>query len=290
MVDATPHEPKLSPTVPPEEITPELLPVVEELGLVENCRELAEEGFTIVENAAPPEFVARLRKTILDSLQSVGEGEEFLGRSREKAEVLLLAKDPVYAEAALNPKVMALAEFSVGRGFLLGSLISTIKARQSPGLPAHADQGMFPAPFPEHNMMLTACWACDDFTREGGATFVVPGSRRLLRHPTEEESATASGAIPLECRAGSIVMWDGRVWHGSCERTIEGHRAVLHASYYRLLMRPGENYSDFAGELIEKYGTKMSQLLGEEDFLYSKDHDYAKDNAKFVRTLNNAKS
>ena len=140
-------------------------------------------------------------------------------------------------------------------------------------------------------MMLTACWACDDFTQEGGATLVVPGTLPLMRHPTDEESAAAvEGAIAMECPAGSVVLWDGRVWHGNWPRTIDGQRVVLHATYYRVLLRQGDNYSDEAEELIERYGTAMSQLLGEEDYFYKKNFDYVKDYAKFVRTMNNAKS
>lgn len=270
-------------TVPPHEVTPELRPVVEELGLVENCRELAEEGWTIVENAADPAFVARLRKAILETVDVDDTGNGNAGS--------LLAKDPVFAEATLNPKVMALAEFSVGRGFLLGSLIATVRAKGNPALAVHCDQEMFPAPLPEHNMMLTACWACDDFTKEGGATLVVPGTRALLRHPTDEESSAAVGrGIAMECPAGSVALWDGRVWHGNWPRNIDGQRVVLHASYYRVLLRQGDNYSDIANELIERYGMPMSQLLGEEDYFYKKDFDYVKDYGKFVRTLNNAKS
>ena len=278
-----PLEARRNATVPPHEITPELRPVVEELGLVENCRQLAEEGWTIVEDAADPAFVARLRKTILETadLDDAGNGNVYSA----------LARDPAYAEAVLNPKVMALAEFSVGRGFLLGSLIATARANGSPALPVHCDQDMFPAPLPEHNMMLTACWACDDFTKEGGATLVVPGTRALLRHPTDEESAAAvERAIAMECPAGSVALWDGRVWHGNWPRNIDGQRAVLHASYYRVLLRQGDNYSDVADELIARYGTPMSQLLGEEDYFYKKDFDYVNDYAKFVRTLNNARS
>lgn len=280
---SVPVEARRAATVPPREITPELRPVVEELGLVENCRELAEEGWTIVENVADPAFVTRLRETILDDsvLDDAGNGSVYSA----------LARDAVYAEATLNPKVMALAEFSVGRGFLLGSLIGTVRAQGNPALPVHCDQDMFPAPLPEHNMMLTACWACDDFTKEGGATLVVPGTRALLRHPTDEESAAAvARAIAMECPAGSVALWDGRVWHGNWPRETDGQRVVLHASYYRVLLRQGDNYSDVADELIERYGTPMSQLLGEEDYFYKKDFDYVKDYGKFVRTLNNAKS
>ena len=269
-------------TVPPEEITPELLPTVEALGLVENCRQLAEEGWTVIKDAVDLAFVARLRETILTSLTldaNGGDGSEFM----------LLGKDPVYAEAALHPAARAMAEFSVGRGFLLGSLAATVRANGEPALPLHADQDMFPAPFPDHNMMLTACWVLDEFTEASGATRVLPGSNQFRRHPSAEESANAGG-VPMAGRAGSLALWDGRVWHGNFPRTIDGQRVVLHATYYRLLMRPGEDYSDVADGLIDTYGQPMSQLLGREDFLYKKHFDYAKGYDVFVRTVNNAKS
>lgn len=269
-------------TVPPEEITPQLLPVLQELDLVENCRQLAREGWTIIKNAAAPEFVSRLRETILASapVAAGGDGSEFM----------LLGKDPIYAEAALNPKVMAMAEFSVGRGFLLGSLISSIRVNGSPALALHADEAWFPDPLPLHNMMLTACWVTDEFTRSGGATRVLPGSMGLLRPPTPEETADDAACIAMECPAGSVVLWDGRVWHGNFARSIEGQRVVLHATYQRLLMRPSEDYSDVADDLIEAYGAPMSQLLGREDFLYKKHFNYETDYVRFVTAMNNARS
>ncbi len=268
--------------MPPEEITPQLLPTVEALGLVEHCRQLAAEGWTVIEDAVAPAFVARLRETILASLTldaNGGDGSEFM----------LLGKDPVYADAALHPVARAMAEFSVGRGFLLGSLAATVRANGEPALPLHADQDMFPAPFPDHNMMLTVCWVLDEFTEAGGATRVLPGSNQFRRHPSAEESANAGG-VPMAGRAGALALWDGRVWHGNFPRIIDGQRVVLHATYYRLLMRPGEDYSDVADGLIDTYGQPMSQLLGREDFLYKKHFDYMKGYDVFVRTLNNAKS
>ena len=271
-------------SVPAEEITPELLPIVEALDLVENCHQLASEGYTIVENAAGAEFVARLRKTIR---KSVSEHDPCSGSLAGKR---ILAGDPVYAEAAMNPVVMAMAEFSVGRGFLLGSHIPSIHVGGRPALDLHSDEQMFPAPLPVHNMMLTACWVMDEFTEAGGATRVVPGSNKHLRHPTEDEIAASHGAIPMVCPVGSIVFWDGRVWHGNYARTLGGERVVLHATYYRLLMRPADDYSDIAEELVENYGPRMSQLLGLDDYMYEKSFDYANDYDTFEKTLINARS
>ena len=100
-------------TLPPEAISDALRPTVEALGLVENCRELASQGWTIVRDAASPEFIARLRETTL----RLG-ADEFMG-----SVFSAMAKGDVYAEAVLNPKVAAMAEFSVGRGNLISSVI-----------------------------------------------------------------------------------------------------------------------------------------------------------------------
>ena len=271
--DANMSDPMTTPrsdTLPPDAISDVLLPVVEELGLVRNCRQLAVEGWTVIENAADPEFVAHLRKRILK------DGTNFMR----------LDKAPVYAEAALNPKVMAIAEFSVGRGFLLYGLTTTVRGEGAPAMHVHADQALVPAPFPEHNMTLVACWACDDCTQAGGGTLVVPGTGALRRHPREAEAADLSRAIAIECPAGSIIVWDGSIWHGNWPRTLAGERVLLHAVYTRLLMRPGESYAHVADELIATWGTRMSQLLGREDYLEEKDFDWVNDPRNLQTRIN----
>ena len=45
-----------APTVPAGEIAPELAPRIAEFGLEANCRELADEGYTVVRDAAPLDF------------------------------------------------------------------------------------------------------------------------------------------------------------------------------------------------------------------------------------------
>ena len=84
-------------TLAPDAISDELRPTIEEFGLEDNCRQLAQEGWTVVEDVASPEFNERLRGKI----QELGGGN------------MLLAKDPDFPEAVLSPKLLAMAEFSV---------------------------------------------------------------------------------------------------------------------------------------------------------------------------------
>ncbi|HZU74436.1 MAG TPA: phytanoyl-CoA dioxygenase family protein [Acidimicrobiales bacterium] len=266
-------------TLAPGTISDELAPVIAELGLEKNCRQLVDDGWTVIEDAATPDFTARLRRAILDAS---GVASDSAGGGSS----MLLAKDPVFAEAVLNPKLLAMAEYSVGRGFLLSQVAGSVKPQGSPAMELHADQNWFPAPFPEHNYMLTFCWACDDYTKAGGSTLVIPGTHRYRRHPDEGEMAARDGAIAIECPAGSVALWDGSVWHGNWPRELPGQRVVCHITYCRLAARQVEDYSARADELIAAHGERMAQLLGRADSLYKPTgFDYR----RLLTTFNNAK-
>ena len=260
-------------TLPPEAISDELMPVIQELGLTENCRQLALDGWTVVEDAADEQFNSQLREQILQDADKGGAR-------------MLLAGDPIYAQAVLNPKLMALAEFSVGRGHLISQVAASVRKKGEPMLGLHADHNWLPAPFPEHNMLLTACWACDSYTKENGATQVIPGSAKLRRHPDADEVEAMAGAVTIECGPGSVAIGDGNIWHASGERSTDGERVVCHITYSRLMMRQVEDYRDHEERLIKEHGALMAGLLGHNDGLFGADgFDYS----KIVDTFNNAK-
>ena len=104
-------------TVAPGEISDELAPRIRELGLERNCEELWEQGYTVLEDAAPPEYWQELRKTILKAGHPGALGST------------LMEKYPNVAEATINPKMLALAEFSVGAGFILSNVASSIRRK-----------------------------------------------------------------------------------------------------------------------------------------------------------------
>ena len=260
-------------TLAPGEISESLRPRIEALDLERNCRQLAEEGWTVLENATAPEFNERLRETILALARNGGAN-------------MLLARDPIFAEAILNPALMAMAEFSVGRGFLISQVAASVRPEGAGTIGLHADHNWLPAPFPAHNMLLTACWACDEYSEAAGATLIIPGSNRHHRHPDADEIRDLSQAVAIECPPGSIAMWDGNLWHSNYPRTLAGERVVCHITYTRLMMRQVEDYSAHAEALIAAHGDAMASMLGMDDMLFS---PTGADYSKLVQTFNNAK-
>ena len=238
----------------PYAVSETMATTAQELGLEEHLRQLVEHGYAVIEDAAPPEFIERLRNTILEHQSRV--------KTKGSGPRLLIGKDPVFSEAMINPKVLAIVEFMCGTGALAYQLTASVRSRGARAIFLHADHGAsIPAPFSPHNYILTACWACDEYTKEGGSTLVIPGTQTRLRQPTAEENATKEGAIAVECPAGSVVVWGGSVWHGNWPRTLDGERVVLHASYCHRALRTIDVYDHLGDDFIAEWGPAMKTLL-----------------------------
>ena len=247
----------------PFELDESLAERTSEQGLTQNLDQLRDEGYTVVENIATPEFTARLRETCIRL------SKETEGPARGYSAALLLGRDPIFEDVVLNPKITALVEVMCGKGALLSQLIASIRPKGAPSLGLHADQNWFPAPFPVHNQLFTMCWAMEEFSLAGGSTKVIPKSHLAKRHPNKEEVQQEPGAIAIECAPNSITCWDGSIWHGNYPRTLDGERVVLHITFSRLALRTVENYSHLDEAWLEGKPAALRVILGREDLLGS---------------------
>ena len=212
------------------QLSDELRSRVEQLGLFETVQHAQENGFSYIRDPVSIEFNDRLREVALKIFAA------------KRGTNMLLDKDPIFEEVVLNPKLQTIVELMVGKDALLSQYTLSVRDKGARALPLHADQNWTPAPFPVHNQLVTFCWACDEFTKAGGATMVVPKSHINRRHPAPQEVKLAQGAVAVECPAGSVPFWDGSVWHGNWPRTIDGKRVVLHITFTRAYLRQLENY------------------------------------------------
>src|ERR1700722_5515670 len=188
-------------------------------------------GFTVVppEIAAPAGFYERLRKAILDvhhrrtkhPIDPDNLAAESLEGNRPIAtHWSLLGEDPVFEQALMNPVVYALARYFCGKNVLISDAVALIKRRDpTPTHMLHIDQAGVPPPLPPYPQVLNITWALTDYTKDNGAVAIVPGSHRYGRMPLPyEEDFLKDGApvkaYPIECEAGSLIVWGGTTWHG----------------------------------------------------------------------------
>lgn len=245
----------------PYAVAEDLAARIDALDLRENVRQLVDDGYTVLQDPVAHALTDEVRAAILRCAQ----GTE--GRAKGYSAGMLLGREPVFAEAILVPRLLAMAEFLLGRGFILSQLVGSVRRKGPGSLGLHADNSWFPAPFPPWEIMCTACWVTDDFSLEGGATLVMPGTHKHRSHPPRELRQSLEGAQPIVAPKGSLALWNGNVWHGNYPRQIEGERVVLHLTYTRVGFAPVEDYRHLGDDWLQGKPPELATLLGRENFL-----------------------
>ena len=106
---------------------------------------------------------------------------------------------------------------------------------------------------------LSTMWALTEFTRENGATRVVPGSAAW---PEEVEASSADIAC-AEMTPGSVLVYSGSVLHGGGANTSPADRVGLNISYSLGWLRQEENqYLSCPPELAKDFAPELQELLG----------------------------
>src|SRR5437588_7334502 len=88
-------------------------------------------------------------------------------------------------------------------------------------------------------------WVLTDYTVENGTFYMVPGSHRFCRHPTELEQPKFMGGVapddigtPVLAEAGSLIVFHGNTWHGTVPKMSEGPRVHVANAFCRNYVNP----------------------------------------------------
>ncbi len=152
----------------------------------------------------------------------------------------VLSRSPVFTDIAEHTTALRLLRSVLGWPMLLGNLSANITGPGGGEMVLHADQIFVPTPWPAEPQGANAACCLDDFTADNGATCFVPGSHRWHRPPGASEVAAAA---PLEAPAGSLIVFESRLWHRTGHnRTEDQRRAGVFGWYTRPIYRTQENW------------------------------------------------
>ena len=175
-----------------------------------------------------------------------------------------LSQMPALAPICEDPIVLGLARHFFGEPFYLANNVC-MKWCQ-PGAVAggwHADWplGDMPQPYPAWPVLLQTMWMLTDFTAANGATCVVPGSHRSGRPPQAEEDMAVQ--VPVEGKAGSVLVWLGALWHRSgANTTADQHRMGANVAYIpRYIHRPSAGWPLLNRAAFDECTPALQQLL-----------------------------
>ena len=122
----------------------------------------------------------------------------------------LFARSRAADGIAIDPLLLKVIDGVLGPAFQLSVACAMRPGPGAVNQVLHRDDVMYGVPRPHFPVVANTLIALDDFTRENGATRVVPGSHRSVE-PVDQDAA----AVDAEMPAGSLLVWDGAVWHGS---------------------------------------------------------------------------
>lgn len=246
-------------TTDPYEIPPDLTATVKEWNLSDNIRQLVDEGYTVIQDEVSVGLTDEIRNRIVEQVD-----KDPIAEIQFRTNMLEL--NPVFSEAVTHPATLAVVDFLLGRCPQLSQMAGSVRRAGTNMLGLHSDSDWFPAPFPKWEIMATACWVCDEFTEDNGATMVIPGSHIHKCPPPLSIVESKEGMRPVIVPKGSIVIWNGSVWHGGLARKTPGRRVVLHMTYSRLGMQPIESHDHLEDGWFVNKPSELRSLLGREHF------------------------
>jgi ectoine hydroxylase-related dioxygenase (phytanoyl-CoA dioxygenase family) len=201
--------------------------------------QLDRDGYLPLEGILTPEEVAGLNQRLAELTAAEGDRAGLEVHQEKGADRLadLVNKGRKFEVCFSHPRVLAAMKYVLGE-FKLSSLNSRAALPGQGHQALHADFG-HPVD-PGAYEVCNSIWLLDDFTPENGATRVVPGSHRRGTMPGDEMANPGDehpDQIQLTGKAGTVVVFNGHLWHGGTQNRTDKPRRAMH-SYFALRHLP----------------------------------------------------
>src|SRR5471030_2258230 len=219
------------------------------------------DGYTIVENAISPDLVAALNEALVRlerDLDAKPAGNGFEGHRTVRI-YNLLAHGAPFAAVPIHASVLPIVEGVLDPQCLISSLSSIAIDPGESAQPIHADDQVIPLEKPHRPIICNSMWALTDFTEANGATRLVPGSH----HRGNPEYGGDYPTIPAEMAKGSVLIWDGALWHGGGANRTKVRRTGVAMNYCAGFIRQQENKQlGLPPDLVRGFEPRLQALVG----------------------------
>ena len=263
----------------------ENLSQIKKFGLQNNISDLEINGFTIIppKKVASTQFLNKMRKTVLRichertgkkfDINKNGQIGKYKAQPQTDSQFLLyylLMADPIFEKWLLNPTLNAMMDYLMKGTQQLSSMTSFIKW-QGEGygetLGLHSDtrpstpEGLIPNSWFD---VSNSTYCLTDYTEENGAMAMVPGSHRLYRQPKPGEGVDK--AVPVEAKAGSLIIFNGGIWHGAFPKKTKGLRLNVTSYFCHRKLKTQEAYQwRVTKDMLDRNPPKFAKLVGADD-------------------------
>ena len=224
---------------------------------------LDEDAGLIIDNFLSDQNIESIKNDLKPYLNVTRNGQDEFTGFETKRVGALMARSKTCQDLALDPLINQMAESFLGPHCESYQLHFTSAIQIGPGESSqilHRDRGVWGGYIPRKiETQFSTVWAINDFTKENGATQVVPGSHKWHkdREPLPEEIAYA------EMKAGSVFIYTGSVLHGGGTNVTEQPRLGVFLHYAPSWLRQEENqYLSCPPEVAKGFSPELRSLIG----------------------------
>lgn len=231
-------------------------------GPVEAAAAVAERGWTILEGVVAADLVDALAAALEEleaRLGTVPADNRFEGRATLRV-YNLLARGDVFAEVPVHPAVLPVVDAVLDAGCLVSSLSSIAIGPGEKAQPWHSDDQLLPLPRPHVPIVCNTMWALTEFSAANGATRLVPDTHR---DPGFPEPFGDYEHVVAEMSPGSVLVWDGSLWHAGGANTTDATRVGIAMNYCAGWVRQQENQQlGIPQAVVAGFPKRLQRLVG----------------------------
>ena len=225
-------------------------------------RDLRSHGLCRIEGALDPLTLAATRDRVLEvaaTEDAAGRGYRYDVDGTNQRVWMLLNKGREFVELAQHPSAIQLVRNLLDGALLLSGISANITGPGSGPMALHNDQQYMPSPYPPVPLGANALWMLTNFTEQNGATCVVPGSHRSGGPPSPGAEVES---VPVEGSAGTLVVFESRLWHQTGPNITRTERRIGIFSYYtRPMIRSQDDYARALDPEVEAAATPLLREL-----------------------------
>lgn len=226
------------------------------------------QGYALIADVLDADFVDTTRRRMYDVQARIRAdvGEERLQRARELGVLRLMMKYDAHFFRFLEvPELLEVVDATVSPTAILhtqnGSILPSFSPGENPSVFQNQYHMDFPRVLPGYLTSINVMFAIDAFTASNGGTLVVPGTHQRAIPP--EAGFLKQASVPIECPAGSILVFDSTLWHAAGHNVSGRDRLAINHQFTRSWIKQQIDYSRALGAtIVESLPPRTQQLLG----------------------------
>jgi ectoine hydroxylase-related dioxygenase (phytanoyl-CoA dioxygenase family) len=223
-------------------------------------------GFAVVTGVLDESRIAATREAMYRVQERIRDdvGEDRLRRAGEYGVLRnMVAYDDHFLELLELPEMLAVVDATVSptailhlqNGFVLPSIAEETASFQ------HTFHMDFPRYMEGYLASLNVMLTVDAYTAENGGTIVAPATHQRPERPSDAYLDAA--AMPVECPAGSMVVFDSTLWHAAGQNRSGVDRLGINHQFTRSFIKQQVDYVRALGdERVQQLPPRTQQLLG----------------------------